>query len=220
MGAVRVKICGITRVADALDAAALGVHAVGLNFVADSPRRVTLERAREIARALPSFVLLVGVFRDQPGAEVDRIAAAVGLDRLQLHGDEDAEYCDRRGRPVIKVVRPTEGWRAEHAERWPGRPLLVDAWHARQAGGTGRLADWGAARELVAAGRSVILAGGLSPENLVEAVRFVRPEAVDLNSGVESATGLKDRQRLERALAELAAFDVPVSAEPPHEERP
>lgn len=218
MRAIDVKVCGITRVADALGAAALGVTTVGLNFVAASSRCVTVAEAREICRALPTFVLKVGVFLDQPGEEVDRIAAAVGLDRLQLHGDEDAEYCVQRSRPVIKVVRPDEAWRPTDAERWPDLPLLVDAWHARQAGGTGRLADWRAARALVLAGRHVMLAGGLTPENLAEAVRAVRPAAVDLNSGVESAPGRKDLKKLEQALAALEALEPAPLFAPPNEE--
>lgn len=218
MRAIGVKVCGITRVTDALGVAALGVTAVGLNFVADSPRCVTVAEAREICRALPPGVLKVGVFLDQPGEEVDRIAAAVGLDRLQLHGDEDADYCVRRTLPVIKVVRPDAAWRPANAERWPGLQLLVDTWHARQAGGTGRLADWRAARELVLAGRHVMLAGGLTPENLAEAVRTVRPAAVDLNSGVESAPGRKDLEKLEQALAALDALESAPPPTPPNEE--
>lgn len=203
MPRVRVKVCGLTRREDVRAVGALGVDAVGFNFCPESPRAVTPEAARALIRLLPSFVARVGVFRDRAGAEVDEIAAAVGLDRLQLHGDESPEYCAARRRPVLKVLRIGPGWSRLLAESYREWPVLVDAWHAQWAGGTGLRADWPAARELVEAGWDVTLAGGLGPDTLAEAVRQVRPAAVDLNSAVETAPGVKDMTRIARALAIL-----------------
>ena len=198
-----VKVCGVTTVADALMIADLSVEAIGLNFVAESPRRVTVDLAREIAAALPGAVLKVGIFRNAPEEEVDRIAGIVGLDRLQLHGDEDPAYCGRRSVPVWKALAIGPGCDDAQAESWRLLPLLVYGYHPRLAGGTGNVADWPAARRLVDRGHVVILAGGLSAKNLAEAVRAVDPAGVDLNSGVEHAPGHKDRQKLIEALRAL-----------------
>lgn len=219
MGDTLVKLCGITRVEDALGAVVLGVAAIGLNFVSESPRAVSVAVAREIAAALPAGVLRVGVFRDAPGESVDAVAAAVGLDCLQLHGAEDPAYCAARLRAVIKVVRPAAGWTPADAEPWAAWPLLVDAWHPAQSGGTGRRADWAAARALVRAGRQVWLAGGLGPDTVAEALQMVGPYALDLNSGVESAPGVKDLKKLRDTLAVVRGGNPLPAAPAPNEER-
>lgn len=209
MRRVRVKVCGITRPGDARGLAALGVDAIGFNFCAGTPRAVSPSLARELGRLLPSFVVRVGVFRDQDGAEVDRIAAEAGLDRLQLHGAEDAEFIAGRRLPVLKVVWPGPGWTPDAIASFRGRPILVDARHPGLPGGTGLVADWEAARGLVAAGWEVTLAGGLGLETIEAAVRRVRPAAVDLNSAVETAPGVKDLTRVAGVLERLSALQDP-----------
>ena len=210
MNSPRVKVCGLTDPDNARAVAALGVEEIGLNFWPGSPRCVSPERAAEIAAVLPRGVRRIGVFVDQPGEEIDRIAARVGLDALQLHGDETPDDCAARSRPVIKAVRATPGLTPAGLARWRGTTILVDAWRAGQPGGTGRTADWGLARQLVDAGFTLYLAGGLNPENLAAAVEAVRPHAVDLNSGVERAPGIKDPARLAAALAALGRTPRPV----------
>jgi phosphoribosylanthranilate isomerase len=200
---VRVKVCGITSPEDALMAASLGVDAIGLNFHRPSPRWVDPDTARRIVALLPAFVTTVGVFVDAPEETVDEIADHVGLDRLQLHGAEDPGYCRRRSRPVIKVFRAGPGWTPEDLDPYSGFTVLLDAHQPGLAGGTGLLANWGAARILVERGHSLILAGGLSADNVAQAVEAVHPMAVDLNSGVETSPGRKDERRLSLALKAL-----------------
>jgi phosphoribosylanthranilate isomerase len=203
MAAPWVKVCGITSVEDAIMVADLGVEAIGLNFVAESPRAVTLKTAKTISAALPPHVLRVGVFNDVSEITVDRIADEIGLDRLQLHGDLDPDWCARRSTAVIKAFRSSPGWDPGSAEPFRRYHILLDGYHPGMAGGTGRLSDWSVARALVEKGFDVILAGGLNPSNLAAAVETVQPAAVDLNSGVESAPGRKDRARLMKALEAL-----------------
>ena len=203
MNSVRVKVCGITTVPEARSVAALGVDAIGINFVPASPRFVDVALAREIVSALPSFVIVVGDFVDAPEEEVDLIVESVGLDRIQLHGRETPDYCARRRVPVIKAFRTSPEWSVEEARDFEPLPILVDGYQEGLSGGTGRTSNWTVARRLVENGHEVILAGGLGPENVAEAVRVVGPAAVDLNSAVESAPGRKDLDRIARALAAL-----------------
>jgi phosphoribosylanthranilate isomerase len=199
----RVKICGITRVEDALYAAELGASAIGFVFWSGSPRFIEPGRAREIARALPPFVAPVGVFVDQPAGHVKDIASVVGLGAIQLHGNEDLGYARALGRRVIKAA--SVGTALSLADFWPSEvTLLLDAMDGERRGGTGQTVDWERAG-LIAARRRVILAGGLRPENVADAVRRVRPFAVDVSSGVESAPGVKDPQRLRDLFAAVAA---------------
>jgi phosphoribosylanthranilate isomerase len=199
---VRVKVCGLTDPDNARAVAALGIDEIGLNFWPGSPRCVTPARAREIMAVLPPGVGAVGVFVDAPGEEVDRIAANLGLAALQLHGGETPDYAAARRRPVIRAVRSAPGTTAADLSAWRGVTLLVDGWHPDRPGGTGRAADPDLARELVRAGFRLYLAGGLGPGN-VAAAAAVGPYAVDLNSGIESAPGIKDPARLAEALAAL-----------------
>jgi phosphoribosylanthranilate isomerase len=202
-----VKICGITRVEDAEAAVAAGAGAIGFVFWSDSPRFVDPFRARAIAATLPPFVTAVGVFVDQPMAYVQGVASLVRLGAVQLHGAETREYAAALGRPVIKAV--TLGDR--RADTWPASStLLLDAHDPIKRGGTGRTIDWDAAAD-VAARRPVLLAGGLTPENVADAVTRARPFGVDVSSGVERSPGVKDRERL-RALFE-ALRSVPSMRE-------
>ncbi len=187
-----VKICGITRVEDALAAVEQGAEAIGLVFWPDSPRFIDPFRARAIVAALPPFVASVGVFVNQPVGYVNHVASLAQLSAVQLHGDEDASYACAVRRPVIKAI----GLQDESVERWPARvTLLVDAHDPIRRGGTGSKADWSAAAA-VARKRRILLAGGLTPENVADAIAAVRPFGVDVSSGVEVSPGIKDPDRL------------------------
>ncbi|BCX89959.1 phosphoribosylanthranilate isomerase [Methylomarinovum tepidoasis] len=207
MTRTRVKICGFTRPDDAIEAARLGVDAVGLVFHPQSPRHVTLERAREIALALPAFVTVVGLFVDARPAVIERVLAQVPLGLLQFHGHEPPEACRRYGRPYIKAVRMAADvdLEREAARYYDSRGLLLDAWHPAAAGGTGERFDW--ARIPGDLPLPVILAGGLAPDNVAAAVRQVRPWAVDVSSGVESAKGIKDPARMAAFIREVRHGD-------------
>ena len=196
MTAVRVKICGITRVEDALAAAAAGADAIGLVFYAGSPRAVGVEQARAIIAALPPFVTTVGLFVDAGRDELAHILASVPLDLLQFHGDESAEQCEGFGRPYIKALRVRAGDDivARVADYPSAQGILLDAYVEGVPGGTGEAFDW----SLIPQGLSkpLILAGGLRPDNVAAAVAQVRPYAVDVSGGVEASKGIKDAQKV------------------------
>ena len=190
-----VKVCGITRAEDAHAAVAAGARALGLVFWPTSPRFVDPYRAREIAARLPPFVTPVGLFVNQPREHVNAVASLVRLGAVQLHGDETPEFAASIAAPVIRALP------IEKADAWPeGTTLLLDAHDPVQRGGTGRTIDWTAAAA-IASRRRVLLAGGLTPDNVAEAIAQVRPFGIDVSSGVERAPGIKDHQRL-RALFE------------------
>ena len=189
---VRVKLCGVTRLEDVLLGIELGVDALGFNFVPGSPRRVLPEAARDLAAAVPPFVARVGVFVDEPPAALERTARMAGLTCLQLHGDESPEVCEAMPLPWYKVFRVGPDFTPPSVERYRSTACLLDAWAEDRRGGTGSVFDWKVARRLPA-GMRVIVAGGLTPENVQEAIAAAAPYAVDVNSGVESAPGRKDR---------------------------
>ena len=188
---VRVKICGITNSDDARHAADCGADALGFVFYAGSPRCVTPEQARELVAGLPPFVTRVGLFVNDDPVRIRAIIASCGLDAVQLHGDEPPADCVLPPCRVIKGVRPRHAADLAALAAYPVAALLVDAAVPGQFGGTGQLADWELAAVLAARQR-VILAGGLTPANVAAAVRQVRPYAVDVASGVESAPGRKN----------------------------
>ncbi|OEC40001.1 N-(5'-phosphoribosyl)anthranilate isomerase [Pseudomonas sp. 1D4] len=192
MSTVRVKICGITRVEDALAAVAAGADAIGLVFYAPSPRAVTAEQARVIISALPPFVTTVGLFVDMPGEELDSVLATVPLDLLQFHGDESPDVCRRHGRPYLKAlrIRPGDDVPALIERYSDASGVLLDTHVPGTPGGTGEAFDWSLVPS--APSRPVVLAGGLTPGNVAEAIRRVRPYAVDVSGGVEAAKGIKD----------------------------
>jgi phosphoribosylanthranilate isomerase len=202
---IRVKICGLTRVDDARAAAEAGADAIGLVFYAPSPRVVNVERARAIVAALPPFVSVVGLFVNPLRAEVEATLEALPVDLLQFHGDEPPEFCESFARPYLKAVRvrPTTDLLAFQARYATARGHLFDAWHEELYGGSGKRFDWtllNAARE---GGSRCILAGGLDAENVAAACRSVRPWAVDVSSGVESAPGLKSAKRISQFIKEI-----------------
>ena len=191
---IRVKICGITSVGDALAAAELGASAIGLVLWPSSPRCVDVATARSIVQALPPFVPAVGVFVNQEDAH--RIAERAGLHVVQLHGDEPASSYRDYILPVIKAVAVRDRAAIDAAQNVPpGAAVLLDAHDPGKRGGTGQRIDWTIASE-IASRRSVILSGGLNPANAAEALAAVRPAAIDVSSGVESAPGKKDHAKL------------------------
>jgi len=207
MRRTRVKICGLTRAEDALAAAQAGADAVGLVFFAKSPRAVDAAQARAVLAALPPLVTSVGLFVDAEPAVVRAVLDAVPLDLLQFHGDESEAYCASFGRPWIKALRVRPGLDLEQEARRYGeagaRGLLLDTYEPGRPGGTGQRFDWGLIPP--ALGPSIILAGGLNPENVAEAIRAVRPYGVDVSGGVEAVLGdnrlvkgrVKDRAKID-----------------------
>jgi len=193
----RIKICGITRPEDAQMAAESGASAIGLVFYKASVRAVDAERARAIVSALPPFISVVGLFVNADYAAVSRILAEVPLDLLQFHGQESPEECLRYGRPYIKAIAMTADVDLLDAERRyaSARALLLDSYQEGRPGGTGQTFDW--ARVSKDLRKPVILAGGLNADNVVAAIAQVRPYAVDVSGGVESAPGVKDAARME-----------------------
>lgn len=204
---VAVKICGVTSVADALDAAEAGADAIGLNFYPASPRCVAVDTAREIASAVGDRVLTVGVFVDMDSVEIESIRAATGLRCVQLHGDEPPSQLLPLLPHAYKALRVRGSDVLKEAARYAGEHILLDAYVPGQPGGTGATFDWAVARSL-SGRRHVTLAGGLTPDNVAEAVRAVRPFCVDVASGVESAPGHKDPARVRAFIAAARAADA------------
>jgi phosphoribosylanthranilate isomerase len=185
-----IKICGITDLEDARLAIACGADALGFIF-APSPRRVDPSRVEKIVRLLPPGVFKVGVFVNEDPRRVLQIAGQCDLDFLQLHGEESPEYCRQVPLPVLKAIRVRDRESLQIAERYPMTFLLLDAWAPDRAGGTGKTFPWEIARE-IRQKKNFILSGGLTAENVAEAIRELRPMGVDANSGVEKKPGVKD----------------------------
>ena len=200
----RIKICGMTSVDDALRTIEAGADAIGLIFWTGSKRAVDVERARAITRALPPLVSAVGVFVNETPDRVRTIADAVGLSGVQLHGDEIMSDWARFPRPVLKAMRVEQyaasPWKTARAA------ILVDAHDPVTIGGTGRTIDWEAARE-IAAMRPLVLAGGLTPDNVADAIARVAPWGVDVASGVEQAPGVKDMAKVRAFVQAVRAAD-------------
>ena len=201
---VRIKICGITNPEDALLAAELGADALGFIFYPPSPRSVAPDAARAIIAQLPPLVTTVGVFVDEDAAAVRDLAARLGLDWVQLHGQEPPEYCRSLGRRVIKGfhILDENSLASLPAYRGAAQALLLDTYKKGQTGGTGETFDWHLANEARKYG-PIILAGGLNPDNVARAVDTAQPQAVDVASGVEAAPGKKDPEKLKKFFAAL-----------------
>ena len=196
---VYVKVCGITTPEDALAAAGSGADAVGLVF-AESPRQLSVEDAREIAGALPDDVLKVGVFVDEEPEEVLRIAREVGLDYAQLHGDEGPQTVTALREGGVKVIKALRVLGADSVAVMDGYEadlFLLDAWSERARGGTGERFDWEVAKSYGGRG-NILVSGGLTPENVREAIRFFEPYGVDASSSLEDAPGKKNAERVRR----------------------
>lgn len=205
MSVVRCKICGITRLEDALAAVAAGADAIGLVFYAPSPRAVSIEQARAIVAGLPPFVTTVGLFVDMPQADIEAVLTAVPLDLLQFHGDESAAACEALKRPYIKALRVrAQDDVAALVDAYPGaRAVLLDTYVDGVPGGTGQAFDW--ALVPASLGKPVILAGGLTVENVAAAIARVRPYAVDVSGGVERAKGIKDAGKVKDFVHQVRA---------------
>lgn len=191
---IRVKICGITRSDDALAAAAAGADAIGLVFVPGSRRRVSIDQAQAICRTLPPFLTRVGLFMNAPDSEIEAVLARVPLDCLQFHGEESPDFCTAFHRPWIKALAmggdALPDWRLYAG----ADALLFDSHGGGKLGGSGHRFDW---RLLEVPARPWILAGGLDPDNVGQACRDLRPDAVDVSSGVEIEPGIKDHKRMQ-----------------------
>jgi phosphoribosylanthranilate isomerase len=203
--AVRVKICGITRLEDAIDACRAGADALGFVFHPASPRNIAPQTAAAIVARLPPFVTSVGLFVDADAAFVEAVLVTANLDLLQFHGHETPAECGRFGKPYLKAVRvsPDTDLLEYAATYKAARGLLLDAYVPGVAGGTGVAFDWRLIPPELAG--SIVLSGGLTPENVGEAVRRVRPWAVDVSSGVEAAKGVKDPHKVSRFIANAKA---------------
>jgi phosphoribosylanthranilate isomerase len=204
---VLVKICGITRLADAELAVECGAGALGFVFWPDSPRFIDPESARTIVATLPPAVIPVGVFVNQSREYVNQVAAKVLLGAIQLHGDESVEYARAMIRPVFKAIALAEA-NEKSIDMWPLETMmLLDVHDPVRRGGTGRTVDWSRA-STVARRRPVILAGGLTPANVGEAISRVGPSGIDVSSGVESSPGLKDSGRLKALFAAMKKVET------------
>jgi phosphoribosylanthranilate isomerase len=211
---IRVKICGITNVADAEAAAQAGADLIGLNFYERSPRFVSPEAAAKIRDALPKGVEAVGIFVNHPPREVIQISKSLRLDAAQLHGDEAPEMVTRVSAnvPVFKAFRVDPQFALSTLEPYAdASAFLLDASQAGQYGGTGHTIDWALARRAAASHR-IILAGGLKPENIASAIRIVRPYAVDVASGVEGKPGKKDHSRVREFIEEVRRAETQLNS--------
>ncbi len=198
---LRIKICGITRPEDARLALRAGAHALGLVFYPPSSRAVRVEEARAVAEAVGPFTTLVGLFVNATPEDIESVLAQVPLQLLQFHGDEPAEHCERYGLPYIKALRmrPELDVAAVMADHPKASGFLLDAYRKGVPGGTGETFDW--QRVPRASRRPIILAGGLTPENVAHAVAQTRPYAVDVSGGVEAEPGIKDAHKLNQFIA-------------------
>lgn len=210
MSRVLVKVCGITSIDDGFAAVDAGADAIGLVFWPGSSRFVDVAVARVIARALPPFVTRVGVFVDTPLPALTRTADEVGLDVVQLHGGETPEVFSGLGRRALKALRVGAGFRAEEATRYEGHAagVLLDTHSEVAPGGTGKAFDWSLARGVRDGVSFLVLAGGLTPANVGQAIEIVAPDAVDVSTGVESAPGRKDRQKLRAFVGAVRAAEA------------
>ncbi len=197
VGPVRIKICGLTREEDARAAAELGADAVGFVLYPGSPRCVDVGRVAKIIERLPPYVTTVGVFANQQLEEVSRAIRECGFDLVQLQGDESPEFCRGLGARAVKAIRVKDATSLEPMNSYSVRAFVLDAYREDQLGGTGKTFDWELALKAKQYGR-IILAGGLTPDNVRGAVKRVAPYAVDVSSGVETAPGWKDHQMIDR----------------------
>jgi len=206
MSRVRVKICGITTLSDALLAAELGADMLGFIFYAKSPRAIEPAAARAIIDRLPPYVTPVAVVVNESVEAVRRILDESGCLVAQLHGDESSAFLEALGRPAMRAVAVAEMADLDAIPHYPlARAILLDTKVPGQSGGTGRTFDWHIAREARRYGRPIVLAGGLCPENIADAIRIAQPDAVDISSGIEAAPGRKEHEKMRQLFAAIAS---------------
>ncbi len=198
---VKIKICGITSATDAQAAVEAGADALGLMFFAGSPRHIPMDKAREIARGLPPFIIRAGVFADPDPAEVFEAVRLCGLNLLQFHGAETPRFCQQFGLMTMKAFRVQNADSLRPLSAYQTHAFLLDTYVEGKPGGTGETFNWDLAREATKLGRPVFLAGGLTPQNVAEAVRKVEPFGVDVSSGVEQSPGKKDPKKMRDFIA-------------------
>lgn len=203
----RVKICGITRLEDGVGAARLGVDALGFVFYDKSPRNIDTKTAQTICQQLPGFVTTIALFLNPDESLVRKVLSEVNIDCLQFHGTESVEFCESFGKPYIKAlgVDGVEDIAALVEQYKSARSVLLDSHTTGKSGGTGQTFDWLSIPEKLR--QKIILAGGLKPDNVADAIQQVRPYAVDLSSGVESAPGIKDSTLMVRLMTEVKRAD-------------
>ena len=201
---VKVKICGMTNLNDVKVAVDGGVDAVGFIFYKKSPRSVTIQTVREIVLELPPFVDSVGVFVDETAEQINKIADRCNLDRVQLHGDESPAFCKKICRRVIKAIRVKDIQSLKKLSDYPVSSFLLDTFSEDQYGGTGKVFDWNLAYSAKKYG-PIILAGGLTPINVRQAIQRIQPYGVDVCSGVESQPGIKDHKKMQAFLKNVKA---------------
>ena len=202
---MKVKICGITNIDDELYTAELDADALGFIFVKSSPRYITPKAARKILQELPPFIVPVGIFVDVPQQEIIGVIEQTGIKCVQLHGNETPKQLAGFPVPVYKSFRVYSSFNLEILRRYKGSAYLLDTKISGKLGGTGQTFDWEIAVKAKEYGR-IILAGGLNPENVLEAIRKIQPYAIDVNSGVESAPGKKDKNKLEQLFKTIRSF--------------
>jgi phosphoribosylanthranilate isomerase len=215
MRKTRIKICGIRRVEDAMLAAQAGADVIGLIFYAPSPRAVTLQQAIVVRDALPPFVSTVALFVNAARSDVNKVCESLNPSLLQFHGDEDHDYCASFSRPYLKAIRVGASMKADdlvqlQIEFSTAKALLLDTLSAGQYGGTGESFNWDVIPESLR--EKIILSGGLTPINVGEAVRKIRPWAVDVSSGVEMQKGIKDPEKILAFISAIQRADAEASA--------
>lgn len=214
MSRTRIKICGVTRVEDAICAAQAGADAIGLVFYGASPRAVTLDQAVAISDALPPFMSTVALFVNAPQREVDNVIGRLRPSILQFHGDEDAPYCAQFEIPFLKAIRVGGGMTAidllEYAEEFhEARALLLDTMSLKVYGGSGESFDWKVIPDTLR--EHIVLSGGLQSDNVADAIRMIGPWAVDVSSGVEiqqGPKGIKDHAKIKKFIEEVRDADA------------
>ena len=208
----RIKICGITKPADASRIVDLGVDAIGLVFYPKSPRAVDIGTAKEICTSLPALVACVAVFVDATPNEIERVLSSMPITLLQFHGQETATNCEQYGIPYIKAVRMKQEISPESvAESHPNaKAILLDSYHKGKIGGTGESFEW--ERVLECKSKPIILAGGLSPLNIAEAMTITKPYGIDVSTGVEIRPGIKDEDKLQNLVAAARECDNILSS--------
>lgn len=199
---IKIKICGITNRDDALEAAELGADALGFNFYPESPRFISPEKAAEIIFQLPPFITPVGIFVNETEERVREVQAKSGIQVLQFHGDESPEFCERFESRVIKAIRVKDRESLHSIVHYKVTAMLLDSYVDGLQGGTGKTFDWDLARN-AAILRRIILAGGLTPENVAAAVKKVKPYGVDVAGGVEKEKGVKDFDKMKKFITEV-----------------